>query len=198
MHRLIQRRLAAAAVLTLLGLLTACGNDSSSSPGDATSAHNEADVAFATNMIPHHAQAIEMAKMAVTQATSKDIVDLATEIQAAQQPEIDTMTGWLESWGESTPDTGMAGMDHGDMEDGDMSGMMTSEEMQHLAMATGPEFDRLWLQLMTRHHEGAVDMATTELRDGQNVDAKTLAQDIIDGQQAEITRMKQLLHIIAR
>lgn len=192
MHRPIQRRQATVVVLAVLALLTACGNDSGSGSSDGVN-HNDADVAFATNMIPHHAQAIEMATMAISKATDNDVVQLATEIQDAQQPEIDTMTGWLESWGEPAPDTGMAGMDHGGMDNGDMPGMMTSDEMQELSMATGQDFDRLWLQMMTTHHQGAVDMANTELQDGQNADALGLAQDIIDAQEAEIATMSQLL-----
>lgn len=197
MQRPLHRRLLLVLLSLLLGLLAACGgNGSSSVSNDGTTRHNDSDVSFATEMIPHHAQAIEMAKLAVTKATSKDVVDLANQIQDAQQPEIDTMTAWLESWSESAPDAGMPampGMDHGSMDHGSRSGMMTGQEMQQLASAEGRDFDRLWLQLMIEHHQGAVQMAKTEQRDGENADAKALAQDIIAGQEAEITTMKRLL-----
>lgn len=196
MQRRTQRRLGALVLLALLALLTACGGSNDSTSADnttpaATTGHNDADVMFAQGMIAHHEQAIEMAQMAVTKATSPDVVDLANQIQDAQQPEIDTMTGWFKSWDESADD--MGGMDHSSMGDGGMTGMMTPEDMQALTKASGAEFDQMWLEMMIEHHEGAIDMARAELADGESTDAKALAQDIIDAQQAEITTMKGLL-----
>lgn len=196
MQRRTQRRLGALVLFALLALLTACGGGNDSTSADNTTpaamtGHNDADVMFAQGMIAHHEQAIEMAQMAVTKATSPDVVDLANQIQDAQQPEIDTMTGWLKSWDESADD--MGGMDHSSMGDGGMAGMMTPEDMQALTKASGAEFDQMWLEMMIEHHEGAIDMAKTELADGESTDAKALAQDIIDAQQAEIITMKGLL-----
>ncbi len=94
--------------------------------------------------------------------------------------------------GDMTADD-MGGMDHSIMGDGGMAGMMTPEDMQALTKASGAEFDQMWLEMMIEHHEGAIDMARTELADGESTDAKALAQDIIDAQQAEITAMKGLL-----
>jgi uncharacterized protein (DUF305 family) len=103
----------------------------------------------------------------------------------------------LDQWGASMPgmsDTpatsSMPGMDHGGMS-GD--GMMTDEEMHQLDQATGADFDTMWLQMMTKHHQGAVTMATTELNKGSNADAKALAQKIVDAQQAELTEMRTML-----
>jgi len=176
-------------VLVPVLAITACGGDDpSSSAGDT---HNDSDVSFASEMIPHHAQAIEMADMALSQAQDPEVVDLANEISDAQQPEIDTMSSWLEAWAEPVPDTGMgsmSGMDHGEMAE-----MMTPEDMQRLTDASGKEFDRLWLEMMMKHHEGAIDMSETELQDGENADAKELAQTIIDSQEAEISTMQEML-----
>ena len=157
----------------------------------ATGAKNEADVVFATMMMPHHAQAIAMADMALRQATDPKVKALAAKIKEAQAPEIARMSGWLTGWGAPVPDTsggsGMSGMG------GQGGGMMSAQEMTDLGKATGSGFDRMWLQSMTKHHEGAVDMAKTELAKGTNPDAKKLAQSIIDSQSTEINEMKSIL-----
>lgn len=98
-------------------------------------------------------------------------------------------------WGAEVPTgTGdMGGMDHGGMGDGSMPGMMTEQEMADMAAASGQQFDGMWLSMMIRHHEGAVEMARTALEEGSNAEAKELAQQIIDTQQAEIAEMQALL-----
>lgn len=154
----------------------------------ATAAHNQADITFASSMVPHHQQAIEMADMALTQASSSDVKKLATQIKAAQDPEIATMTDWLTDWGSAPMPSG----DH-DMGGMSMDGLMTAQEMSALKDASGRAFDRMWLQLMIKHHEGAVTMAKTQLSQGQSPDAKTLAQSVIDGQSKEIATMTGLL-----
>lgn len=161
-------------------------------PADA--AFNAADVAFAQEMIPHHAQAVDMATTAFDQATSPAVKALAMQIKAAQGPEIETMTGWLTSWGQEVPDTAMAtgsSMDMGNMPMGE--GMMTQTEMDQLDAATGPAFDQMFLEMMVKHHTGAVTMAQQELANGKYPPAKELAQAIITGQQAEITQMNALM-----
>lgn len=153
-----------------------------------SSAHNAADVTFATDMITHHRQAVTMADMAAKSASSPAVKTLAAQIKAAQSPEITEMSGWLTSWGQKVP---AAGMDMG-MPGMDMPGVMTSAEMSKLQAATGVAFDKLWLQMMISHHEGAVTMAKTELSKGAAAQAKTLAQSIITSQQAQITTMRKL------
>ncbi|HEX5142786.1 MAG TPA: DUF305 domain-containing protein [Mycobacterium sp.] len=191
---------AAAAALTVSGALTGCGTtatppsiSSPSSSSTVAQTHNQADITFAHGMIPHHAQAIAMSKMAAQQAASPQVKDLAARIQAEQQPEIDQLSGFLRAWNAPVPP--MAGMGQGDMGSmgGAMPGMMTSGEMQQLGQATGAAFDRMFLQMMISHHQGAVMMAKTELNNGQNPDARQLAQRIIDAQQHEITEMRTLL-----
>lgn len=176
-------------VLALAPLaVAACGGDDepavSSSPSTAAADRNQADVEFAQGMIPHHEQAIEMADLALTNAESPDVKDLAERITAAQGPEIETMRGWLEDWGEEAPSG---------MESSMGSGMMSDEEMGDLEAATGEEFDRMFLEMMKEHHESAIEMAQTELDEGENTEAKDLAQAIIDAQQAEIEEIDGLL-----
>lgn len=194
---------AALAILTTAVVLTGCGNgDDGIAP--ATSApvvtatpteraagdHNQADIRFAEEMIPHHRQAVEMAALVPSRSSDPAVIDLAARIQQAQDPEIATMTGWLRDWGVAVPE----GSGHGGMDHGTMPGMMTHEQMMQLEAARGPEFDRMWLTMMIAHHEGAVRMAGTELAEGADPDAKALAQQIVDAQQAEIQQMQQLLN----
>lgn len=209
----LQRRLAPLALIAALcGTLAACSDDTSGSAGDASSAaadsraHNDADVAFATQMIPHHQQALEMVDLAADRDLPADVRTLVTGIESAQAPEIDTMTGWLNAWGEPAPsDAGHMGHDMGDMGDdtgdmgddmGDMSGMpgmMSGQQMTALADAPDARFADMWLRLMIAHHEGAVTMARTELAEGEYPPAIALAQSIVDSQTAEIERMRELL-----
>jgi len=170
------------------------GKSSSATPvagaTPATGDKNEADTLFATMMIPHHAQAVVMADLAVKQATDPKVKALAARIKGAQGPEIARMSGWLTGWGVPVPagdGSDMSGM-HG--MGGDTGGMMSTQQMTDLGAAKGSAFDQMWVQMMIQHHEGAVVMAKTELANGANPEAKQLAQAIIDGQSAEITEMK--------
>ena len=191
-------------------VVTACGAGGSSpavapapppAPSTAPAAeHNEADVQFAQMMIPHHAQAVRMAELAPTRAGSADVKRLAAAIQTAQQPEIDQMTAMLARWGAPTaaPGAAMPGMDHGmghgaGHDRGAMTGMMSDADMGQLGQVRGAEFDKRFLTMMITHHEGAVAMSATELRDGRDAEAKALAQKITDAQRAEIARMRGLL-----
>ncbi|MGW4485410.1 DUF305 domain-containing protein [Amycolatopsis sp. NPDC004368] len=195
------------AVLAAGLLLAGCGSgDNTGHPGmtvgtsprassSAPAAHNDADVAFAQQMIPHHRQAVAMAAMAVSQASSPQVKDLAGRIQQAQDPEIQLMTSWLTQWGAAASGS-MPGMDHGSMPASSMPampGMMSDAYMQKLQQASGAAFDRMFLQMMVTHHQGAVAMGKTELASGSSPDAKALAQRIIDSQTAEIAQMQQML-----
>jgi uncharacterized protein (DUF305 family) len=147
--------------------------------------HNAADLSFTQQMIVHHQGAVEMADLAPSRAANQQVKDLAARIKAAQAPEIEQMTGWLTLWGAamststaaSTTDDGTGGMDHGGMSgmgtSGGMStgassgmampGMMSDTQMQALTDATGAQFDRLFLELMIMHHQGAIEMSDTEI-----------------------------------
>lgn len=213
MHRFTltsaRRKLTGAVALVAgLAVLTACsgggmsgmsGMSSSGSPAAgagtpaagaaATGPHNAADVAFATEMIAHHSQAVEMATMASAKASDAEVKSLASAIAAAQEPEIKTMSGWLAGWNAPVPSPGQMQMDMGSAA---MPGMMTSAEMSKLNAATGAQFDRLWVEMMTKHHEGAVEMARKQLTDGQNTEVKALANAIIKAQTAEIAQLKAM------
>jgi uncharacterized protein (DUF305 family) len=177
---------------------TPSSTPSPSMPTPAAGDHNDADVAFATGMIPHHRQAVQMADMAATRASSPNVKDLAARIKAAQAPEIAQMSGWLTQWGAPVPTaTGMGSMDHssGDMsmDDMDATGMMSDEDLAAMGKADGTAFDVMFLTGMTAHHKGAIAMAKTELAKGADAEAQQLARAIITGQSKEITQMAQLL-----
>ncbi|MEU4038173.1 DUF305 domain-containing protein [Streptomyces collinus] len=222
--RTLTRRAALAAVAGAASLvLAACGADGGDAGAHqahggpaATGAagagtHNAQDVAFAQGMIPHHRQALEMARLAADRASSPEVKDLAARVEKAQAPEIRTMTGWLKGWGEQVPGTGtdhtgspgqdgmagMPGMDHtshgGAAGTPGMPGMMGEDDMAALKKATGRDFDTRFLSLMTEHHRGAVAMAATERGKGEYGPARRAAADIARAQNAEIAEMKRLL-----
>jgi len=184
----MRKTLAAALVAASLLTLAACGNEDDSG---SAAGHNDADVAFAQQMIPHHQQAIEMAQLAETRAQSPDVKDLAADIEAAQDPEIETMTGWLDSWGEEAP--GEGGHGEHDMSSDDMAGMMTEEEMADLEGSSGSAFDQMFLTMMIEHHQGAIEMAQTEQAEGEFPDALAMAEQIESAQTEEIQTMQELL-----
>ncbi|WP_454174713.1 DUF305 domain-containing protein [Gordonia sputi] len=178
---------------------------SQSASADSTK-HNAADVTFNQMMIPHHQQAIAMADLVPSRTENTAVRELATQIKNAQQPEIDQMTQRLASWGVSTaPDSqgteNQGSMDHGSMDHGSMDmgdgaggmGMMSEQEMTAMENARGQEFDTLWLNGMIAHHQGAIDMAKTELADGIDPASRALAEQITTSQQAEIDRMRSML-----
>lgn len=178
---------------------------SASSPSSsAAGQHDSADVTFAQQMVVHHQGAIAMADLAADRAGDQRVKDLAARIRAAQAPEIDQMTGWLQAWGEPTAAaaasgkggmSGMGGMHHGDGGSamGSDMGMMTDEQRGQLSAASGAAFDRLFLQMMVVHHQGAVAMSQQEQASGSSSEAKALAASIVTSQTAEIAEMQQLL-----
>jgi uncharacterized protein (DUF305 family) len=172
--------------------------DARSDSGQAAgSDHNNADVSFATEMIPHHAQALAMTDLAVGRPLDQDVVVLVDTIRAAQPPEIELMADWLQEWGEPVPETvrdhahgGHDGSSEG-MED--MDGMMGEEQLAELEDASGAEFEELWLTMMIEHHEGAVAMAETEVDAGSFAPALALAEEIASSQTDEIEQMQAML-----
>lgn len=174
---------------------------SASAPGSASGAeeisaeHNDADVMFAQMMIPHHEQAVEMSEMLLAkQDIPAEVGDFAQRVIDAQGPEIEHMKAMLGAWGAGpASEDEMDDMDHGSGDDAGMSGMMSEEDMAALEQAQGTEAARLYLEQMTVHHEGAVEMAREQVDAGQNPQAQELAQQVIDAQEAEITEMEQML-----
>jgi uncharacterized protein (DUF305 family) len=190
-------------LVTAVGL-GACSSDHSGMSGmnssttteiPANANYNATDIGFAQGMIPHHAQAIEMADLALTNTTNPDVLTLANKIKTAQSPEIEKLSGWLREWGQTVPSIAPGSMDHDMSGMGGMmmDGMMSQADMDRLETSTGTEFDRLWLELMIQHHEGAVKMSKSEVAGGKNSDAIALAEAIISSQQTEITTMESLL-----
>jgi uncharacterized protein (DUF305 family) len=134
-------------------------------------------------MIPHHEQAIEMSDLALANSQDSDVLALATQIKNAQAPEIEQM----KSWGGSHMGSHMESHE-GHM----MDGMLTDAEMRTLSSTEGKDFDRLFLEGMIKHHEGAIDMAEMAI-DSKNQEVSSLANAIITAQRAEIERMRELL-----
>ncbi len=195
----MKRLLVAVSIAALALSLASCGASKSStkvaSSGSTAVAakvggFNDADVAFAQGMIPHHEQAIEMADMALdpNAGAGGAVMTLAKAIKGAQDPEIKTMKGWLTVWGKDASGA-MAGMDHASSA---MPGMMSADDMTALGKAKGTEFDGMWAKVMIDHHTGAIEQANTEIKSGKSTDAKALAETIVKTQQAEIDQMKPL------
>jgi uncharacterized protein (DUF305 family) len=182
----MRRSLSVVAVLVALLGLTACSNHAAAPDpaGDASAA----DAMFAQMMIPHHEQAVVMADLAPTRAQDPQILELATEIKGAQQPEIDQMAAWLEEWGvpRLAGDEAMAAHgSHG------MSGMLTDEQLAELEASSGTDFDQLFAQLMIEHHEGAIEMANAVV-DSSDPRVAQLAKQIISTQEGEIEQLRPL------
>lgn len=201
------RLTAAMLSLALLGSLAACAGSSASAASGTVSVstsapaqetpgpnHNDADTSFAQHMTIHHEGALEMAGLATTNAASQEIKDLALLITAAQAPEIETMTWWLDTWGEDSAErvvTETAGaLDHSGML---MGGLTHEEAMLELTGLAGAEFDSRFLELMLAHHEGGLVMAQEEIAGGVNDEAIALAQSIVTAQTADMALMRDLL-----
>ncbi|MFE9693569.1 DUF305 domain-containing protein [Micromonospora sp. NPDC005806] len=150
----------------------------------STPRYNSLDVWFVRMMIPHHQQAVEMAALAPDRAADPRIRAVADRIQAAQQPEIGVLRAWLAARGLPAE---VPGHDHGTMR-----GMQSPEAMRQLAAARGADFDRLFVRMMTEHHEGAVVMATDLLKVGVDQTMQEFANSVAAEQSVEITRMREL------
>ncbi|WP_374455669.1 DUF305 domain-containing protein [Nocardioides sp.] len=197
-HARARRATAAALLTTLAPALTACGGgDESDEPAARQTAangdvYNAADVEFATEMIPHHADALVMVDMTQGRDLSPEMVELTEAVRAAQAPEIETMVDWLTAWGEEVPETSRDHANSHDM-DGMEGGMgMDPDDLAALEDAEGSAFESMWLDMMVEHHEGAIDMARVEQADGAFPDAVALAESIEESQTAEIEHMKEM------
>lgn len=200
------------ACLAALVLLAGCGGGDA--PGEAAggpdepeaplitgepAGFNEADIAFATDMVPHHAQAIDLSRTATERSANREVVRLAEQIVAVAQPELNILNVFLVQWNENVrwnenPEngTGADGPD-GPVADEDRPGTVDDATIARLGSLSGPEFDRLWLQSMIGQNRGAIEIANAEIADGTNVDAISIARTIVAGQQAQIAKMTQIL-----
>ena len=154
--------------------------------------HTEADVAFVQDMLPHHQQALTMTAMVDDRSASRKVGLLAERIEISQTDEIAQLESWLTERGEELPGEHAHHGDHAEL----MPGMLTRPELAQLRAAHGERFDRLFLNYMIRHHQGAVVMVEELLTGGsggQEPEVFQLAQHIESDQLVEIARMKQLL-----
>ena len=158
------------------------GHGSMMSDEEAIGAYSDDELMFASMMIPHHEQAVTMSELALENTTNQDVIALATAIRDAQGPEIKQMQSWLDQ-------SDYSGTHAGHM---DMGGMLSDEELAKLAIAKGASFDRLFLEGMIAHHEGAIEMASM-IKDSTKAEVKTLYENIVTSQGAEIEAMKALL-----
>lgn len=187
-----------ALALGLTLTLSACGStdvaSDSSTSQVSTTQHNGADVTFASDMLQHHAQALSMVDLTRGRPLDPEVRQLAEQIREAQAPEIETFGGWLTDWNEKVPatmrDHANAGHDMGESMGAGMPGMMSADDMSSLKHASDSEFQTMWLKMMTKHHEGAVEMAKTEQGDGQYKPAVDLAGSIVESQTKQITLMR--------
>jgi uncharacterized protein (DUF305 family) len=154
----------------------------------ASKPFNFQDVYFSQHMIEHHGQAVEMAEMLLANTKNPEMKKLGKAIHDAQAPEIELMTKWLKSWGQSTENAA-----HSHDPNAPSAGMMTDEDMKKLHSKKGKAFDKLFLEQMIFHHEGAVNQSKKQIKDGKYGPAKKLAKQIIAAQTKEIKLMKQLL-----
>jgi uncharacterized protein (DUF305 family) len=148
--------------------------------------HNDIDSVFSTDMLPHHRQAVEMAALARTRAADPRIKDIASRIEKAQGAEVTLMASWLKAWGEPVPAPDELHTAHG-------PGMMTHAEMEDLKGAEGAEFDRMFADMMIRHHQGALEMAGITKEQGQNPSVRALATNVVITQTAEVAELTDIL-----
>ncbi len=193
---------------TAVGILAVCGiafcstataqtdSNRAAVANEASPTHTPADAAFMQGMIPHHAQALDMTALVPTRSSRRDIHLLAERIEVAQGDEIAWMQRWLQDRQEEVPMVGAGHAHHGAGHDALMPGMLTPEQLAQLARASGPEFDRLFLEFMIRHHEGALVMVNELLASpgaAQATEVYRFATDIDADQRADIKRMKAML-----
>jgi uncharacterized protein (DUF305 family) len=195
----------AAVCLLACALSSACGSAPAkpalhpTPPSLGKYPYSDADVDFMAGMIPHHAQAVIMAGWAPTHGARHDVAVLCERIVVGQRDEIELMRNWLRDRGEFVPDPTstrhrmkMNGAEHEML----MPGMLTDEEMAELDRARGPEFDRLFLEGMIRHHQGAIDMVEVLLKSygaAQDETVFKFSNDVFADQSTEIAVMKEML-----
>jgi len=197
-------RLAIAAFLFVAALGLGCASTPSSGlhatpPGLGRLPYSDADVDFMSGMIPHHAQAVIMAGWALSHGARADVAILCERIVVGQRDEIVMMQNWLRDRGQPVPDATstrhkmkMKGVEHEML----MPGMLTDEEMANLDRAHGPEFDRLFLIGMIKHHQGAIDMVDALFKAygaAQDETVFKFANDVFADQSIEIDRMNKML-----
>lgn len=177
--------LTAVAVLALTGCSSHAEDATHSTASVDYSVYDANAVMFAQMMIPHHDQAITMADLALKKSSNPDVMSLANQIKIAQGPEIVQMTAWLQAAGAPLELAGDHSMH--------MDGMLSDAQLTALEDAAGTDFDKLFLESMIAHHEGALAMAQDLVANSSNAEVAALAAQIIENQSQEIAFMKDLL-----
>ena len=164
---------------------------------DTTPAENSPEAGFARDMSTHHAQAVEMGMIAYASASDGAVRFMGRDIALTQQGQIGMMQSWLREWDLSPTGTEppMAWMPNsaGSVQNGLMPGMATLEEIERLKAATGPAADRMFLEMMIRHHLGGIHMAQAVLDVTDEEQVRDMARLAVDGQQRELNDMNALL-----
>ena len=198
--KILRRAFAVAASVAVL-LVLGCSGQSSSGGGSAAPTEavsgvaadvNQEDVRFARLMAPHHDQAASMCEMVLSKkrGVKPEVHDLAEQIGKVRESQLETLNGWIQSWdpgGDLEPAEDENAPHHGG------HGLMTERQMQELDLADGPAAQKLFLEGMIRHHEGAVAIAEAEVTGGSHPDAVELAKEMVATQQAEIATMQLIL-----
>jgi len=148
--------------------------------------HNGADIQFVRMMVPHHEQALRMAALVPTRAGGTGVIAVADRIRASQQPELDVLRSWLR---DRKLDPGVeSGHEHHTMH-----GMQSPERIATLTASTGTTFDRMFVEMMSEHHQGAIQMAQAVLAAGTDPQIRELARNIAFEQAVEVNRMREVL-----
>ena len=169
---------AALALIAVAALAAGCGSNDSNDSASNTS--STTDAAFVNDMVPHHESAVEMAKLAQTRAEHPEMRQLADDIVAAQEREIETLQATKTELADAGKDGHMSG-------DEGMRGM----NMDPQRLRDAKPFDRAFIDMMIPHHEGAVAMAKEQLAKGKNPTLRKLAEDIIAAQEREIAQLRE-------
>ena len=198
------RRLRTALLAVIgVGLLLLGGGLGFALGSERPPASDSVDAGFARDMSAHHLQAVEMANLAQARSDDPEIRGLGFDIAETQQNQVGRMQGWLSLWGLSvTGGDRMAWMGEGEHSGHDMGamasgglmpGMATDDELAQLRTLSGQEFDVLFLQLMTRHHQGGYDMAVHAVENAEEAAVRTLARTIVESQSGEVALMTDML-----
>ncbi|MFF0267030.1 DUF305 domain-containing protein [Kribbella sp. NPDC004536] len=184
--------LAAMSLIAAVGVAGCEGNVArrAGQAGRSTSAgaHNDADVTFAGRMVLHHQLALRMVSTADFQAKSPAVKKLAAAIKVTEEQELKQLLAWLGSWGAAIPSPR-----HDEDPAGEVPGTMTEDDWSELGNAKGTKFDRLWLQLMIKQYQGAIELAKTEQSTGSDAKAKAFASRLQATQSTEVAGMQKLL-----
>lgn len=196
MRRFTLYSTAGLAIMLAIGLLLGYPAGLLTPRGHSTPGENSAEAGFARDMSRHHAQAVAMGMIEYQKGSNLAVRELGRDIALTQQAQIGMMDQWLRDWdlGANGTAAPMSWMPDGQttLDNGLMPGMATPEEMTALQNATGSDVDRLFLQMMIKHHLGGIHMVDGVLKVSKNSDVDYLAQSMKTGQQGEITAMQEL------